>query len=134
MVEYIVEVVFDFGVRDLISTQTFLTELANVNNSTKYYFFIDPDIVKQNKTCIMNVTFSELDMYSIIMFMRIVKKTSNIYIDSIYNSENILYYTSRTYLGLMHAKVSKKILVDIKKIYDEDDSILVKEILKLYNL
>lgn len=131
VVEYIVEVVFDFGVRDLISTQKFLTDLANTHNSSKHYFFIDPDIVKKNKTCIMTVTFSELDMYSMILFMRIVKKTSKIYIDSIYNSENKLYYTSKTYLGLMNVKMSNKIRVDIKKIYDEDDSILVKEIVKL---
>ena len=132
MLEYIIEVVFDFGVRELISTQRFLTDLANRHNSIKYYFHIDPDIINKNKTCVMTVTFSELDIYSMILFMRIIKKTSKIYIDCIYNNENKLYYTSKTYLGLMNSKMSNKIRIDTKKIYDEDDSILVKEIVKLY--
>ena len=125
MVEYIVEVVFDFGVSDINSTHTFLMELANTHNSIKHYFFIDPDIEKKNKTCVMTVIFSEPNMYSMILFMRVVKKTSKIYIDSIYNSENKLYYTSKSYLGLMNVKTSNKIRLDIKKIYYEDDSILL---------
>lgn len=131
MVEYIVEIVFDFSVKELIATQKMLTDLAEKYNSTNYYFYIDPDIEQKNKTCILVTTFNPEDMYSLILFIRDIKQKSKIYVDSIYNSENKLYYASKTYLKLMNNKMSKKVKIDIKKIYNEEDSILVKEIINL---
>lgn len=128
MVEYTVEVVFDFSVREIISTKKYLSELCLKYNTQNYYFYEDPDIVKKNKTCVLTATFLEEDMYSMIIFIREIKKASKIYLEAIYNSENKLYYASKTYMNLMNKKMSEKIRIDIKKIYNEEDSILVREL------
>ena len=128
MTDYTVEVVFDFSLRDILSTKAFLSKLCDKHNAENYYFYEDPDIEKKNKTCILTVNFSEEDMYAMVIFIREIKRTSKIYLDAVYNNNNKLYYASKTYMGLMNKEMSKKIKVDIKKIYNEEDSILIREL------
>ena len=132
---YTIEIVFDFSLCEYCSTTTILKKMCEKYNAKKIYFTVDPDIVTKSKTCIFTAIFEDDDIYSLVVLIREIKILSKIYIESIYKDENTLLYASKSYLKLHNKSMKDKLKKEIKEntttIYNDDESVLIKEIKKI---
>lgn len=133
---YTIEIVFDLSLREYCTTVEILKKICKKYNAKQIYSTVDPDIVSKSKTCIFTATFDEDDIYSLVVLIREIKVLSKIYIECIYKDENILLYASKSYLKLHNDKMKEKIKNDIEKntssIYNDDESVLIKEIKQIH--
>lgn len=129
---YTIEIVFDLSLREYCSTLATLKKICSKYNARHIYSTIDPDILSKSKTCIFTAVFEQDDIYSLVVLIREIKILSKIYIESIHKDENILLYASKSYLKLHNDKMKNKIKNEIEKntnaIYNDDESVLIKEI------
>jgi hypothetical protein len=131
--EYSIDVVFDISKKDYIQTISLLENLTNKYNASKSVSYFEPDIEQKRKTCVFTATFSEIDMYGLILFIREIKTITKIYIESIYKNENKILFASKSYLKQLHKKTSKELKETLKKKYCDSNSILINEIRNIYN-
>lgn len=131
--DFFVELSFDTCKRVYSDTKNLLLHIAYKYNSTRHYIDYEPEgtnrTVKKNKL-VMTCIFDEEDLYSIVLFLREIKRIPKVFIESIYDDKGTLIFASKKYLRFM----SKESIQQYKKqkkeysIYDESMSILIKEI------
>ena len=82
--------------------------------------------ITRNHT-VITVVFKSEDLYGMVLFIREVKRIRGVYIESIIK-DNSVFYASKYYITLM----SKDKVAEYRKrkacAYDDDDSILFKEV------
>lgn len=134
---YTIELVFDLSQREYNSTVNILKELCEKYNAKNTYVIFDPDIFTRRKTCIFTAFFDQEDIYSFVILIREIKLLTKVYIESICKNENTLLYASKSYFKLhsnnMKQQLKSKINKNITAIYDDDESVLIKEINNIHN-
>tara|TARA_Y100000748_G_scaffold290611_1_gene277399 strand:- start:167 stop:469 length:303 start_codon:yes stop_codon:yes gene_type:complete len=98
---------------------------------------VEPDIQTRKKTFICTAHFDLSDIYSFVVLIREIKMLPKVYIESILKNENQLLYASKSYFKYhnneMKEIIKNKIKSNITAVYDDDESILIKEIHNIYN-
>ena len=134
---YTIEIVFDLSQCEYSSTKIILTNLCEKYNAKQIYTMVEPDIQTRKKTCICTAHFDQSDIYSFVVLIREIKMLSKVYIESILKNENQLLYASKSYFKYhnneMKEIIKNKIKSNITAVYDDDESILIKEIHNIYN-
>lgn len=129
---YTIEIVFDLKQCEYYSTLKILEQLCKKYSAKQTYTMIDPDIHNRKKTCIFTAYFDQTDIYSFVVLIREIKILSKVYIESISKNDCQLLYASKSYFkhhnNEMKEIIKGKIKTNITGIYDDDESILIKEI------
>ena len=135
-ITYTIEIVFDLSQREYCSTVNIVKQLCEKYNAKYIYTIVDPDINTRSKTCICTAHFEQTDLYSFVILIREIKILPKVYIESISKDDNQLLYVSKSYLKLNNNNMKRPIKQTIKKnidmIYNDDESVLIKEIKNMH--
>ena len=117
--------------RNVTELEEAIISMAKDCDCTFYYSNceMEKNLVIQRNHMVITVIFDQSKMDAILQFIKEMKRTKGIYIESIFNEEtNGMIYASQYYLTLMDKHLSKT--YKRERSYSEEDIFILKEVKK----